>query len=314
MKICPTCRKTYSDDGLNFCLDDGSVLTFASGGQPETVMMNQLRMTNQAPPMRGRAGVQPSWGNQPQYSMQPKKSSKAWLWILGILAIFLVLCGGGGVAGLIFLANSNNSRSSDRSNTPTNKRNTSSTSPNATPFTSADVEKVDLSDFVQDFSIYGTTEMVGDELMMASKQKQYYYVLAASDDFTTEASATKITLRNVDNASSSLGYGLVFHSDPKPLTKGYAFLIDAKKKRYRVVRHEPGKETPVIVWTNSALIKDGSLENVLEIRDKGAVIELFINDQMVNSIKDAYGHPNGVPGLYSGDAAKIAFKNLEIRK
>ncbi len=26
MKICPTCKKTYDDDGLNFCLDDGATL------------------------------------------------------------------------------------------------------------------------------------------------------------------------------------------------------------------------------------------------------------------------------------------------
>ena len=26
MKICPRCQKTYTDDNLNFCLDDGVVL------------------------------------------------------------------------------------------------------------------------------------------------------------------------------------------------------------------------------------------------------------------------------------------------
>ena len=25
MKICPRCQKTYADDNLNFCLEDGSV-------------------------------------------------------------------------------------------------------------------------------------------------------------------------------------------------------------------------------------------------------------------------------------------------
>ena len=43
-------------------------------------------------------------------------------------------------------------------------------------------------------------------------------------------------------------------------------------------------------------------------------IELYINGTMVNSIKNVYGFKGGVVGLYSGDAVKIAFKNLELRK
>jgi len=35
---------------------------------------------------------------------------------------------------------------------------------------------------------------------------------------------------------------------------------------------------------------------------------------MVTSIKNVYGYSGGVVGLYSGDAAKIGFKDLEIRK
>ena len=111
-----------------------------------------------------------------------------------------------------------------------------------------------------------------------------------------------------------MGFGLIFHSDPTPLTKDYAFLIDSKKKRYRIVRHEPEKETPVVAWTNSAAIKDGMAENVLEIRDKSGTVELYINGQMVTSIKNTFGYKGGVAGLYSGDGIKAAFKKLEISK
>jgi hypothetical protein len=41
MKICPVCRKTYSDDGLNFCLDDGSVLTIPASDAPPTMVMHK---------------------------------------------------------------------------------------------------------------------------------------------------------------------------------------------------------------------------------------------------------------------------------
>ena len=66
--------------------------------------------------------------------------------------------------------------------------------------------------------------------------------------------------------------------------------------------------------SNSDAIKGGTAENVLEVRDLTDKIELYINGTMVTSIKNVYGYAGGVPGLYSGDGVKIAFKNLEISK
>ena len=322
MKICPTCRKTYADDNLNFCLEDGTVLTVAANEPPATVMMNSPRPTDPVSPFTAgnQPGIQSSFGNQPQYSMQqPKKSSKAWLWVVGIVGILLLLCGGGFV-GLVLIGMNAERAASNNSTYPTNNRgNTSTTntsaSPASSPFSSSsDVESVDLSFWVKDFSVWGTTEMSGDEFQMAAKQKGYYYVLVAPEEYTTDGKNVRVTVRNVDNSNSSLGYGLIFHSAPTPLTKDYAFLIDTKRKKYRVVRHEPTKETSMVAWTNSTAIRDGSQENVLEARDKGDNVELYINDQMVTSVKDQFGYPNGVPGLYSGDGAKIGFKKLEIWK
>ncbi len=56
MKICPSCRQTYTDDELNFCLTDGSFLTSAASNEPKTVYMDQTRITNQT-----------NWGQQPNY-------------------------------------------------------------------------------------------------------------------------------------------------------------------------------------------------------------------------------------------------------
>ena len=59
MKQCPKCSKTYSDIYLNFCLEDGELLTQMfrepdSGAfrddPPPTIMMNDARITN---PMGG---------------------------------------------------------------------------------------------------------------------------------------------------------------------------------------------------------------------------------------------------------------------
>jgi S-DNA-T family DNA segregation ATPase FtsK/SpoIIIE len=45
MKICPTCKKTYDDDGLNFCLDDGATLLkkrTAAGAKRSNSRVNEV--------------------------------------------------------------------------------------------------------------------------------------------------------------------------------------------------------------------------------------------------------------------------------
>lgn len=333
MKICPRCQKTYSDDNLNFCLEDGSVLSQMSPGQqpPATVMINEPRITQPQPQMMSgqQAGSQPGWNTPQQYSMQPpKKSSKMWLWVLLIIGGVVLLCGGG-FAGLVLIGmNAENNKtdinpsnsiknpppSNKSSNTSTFSNSTTSSSSTSAPSNRTDLDTVDLEPWVKEFSAYGNTEFTGGEFIMSSKKKGFYYVLVAPEEYKTEKADTRVTLRNVDNANGSLGYGLIFHSNPTPLQQGYAFLIDTKKKKYRVVRHEPSNEKSVITWTSSDAIKEGAAENVLEVRDLPDKIDLYINGTLVNSIKNQYGYAGGVPGLYAGDGVKVAFKNLEIRK
>jgi hypothetical protein len=332
MKICPRCQRTYTDDNLNFCLDDGVVLqqAGASSEPPATVFMNQPPPTNPQAAQTSQPTVQPAWNTAPQqFGAAPKKSSKAWIWVLLVLGLVILFCGGGLVGLFAYLASqSNTTVASNTTNTKTSPGNktlpsntsTTSTSTNTSSSSSdptrTNVQDVDLSEWVKDFSVYGTTEFTNGEFTMASKQKGYYYVLVAPEDYSTDNANTRVTLRNIDNMDSRYGYGLIFHSNPSPLTQDYAFLINTKTKKYRVVRHEPSDEKTVVAWTNAAAIKDGAQENVLEVRDKpaDAKVELYINGQLVNTIPNTYGYKGGVPGLYAGDAAKIAFKNLQIFK
>jgi hypothetical protein len=315
MKVCPRCKKTYSDDNLNFCLDDGTMLVQAGNASPETVMMNQPRMTEPQPTIASQNISQPTpWGAPPQYAPAPKKSSKAWLWVVGILGLVVILCGGGfGILALI-VSMDNSTANNSAKPSPSNSRTVANTSSSPGNDEKANVESVDLSQWVKEFSAYGITEFTNGEFMMSSKQKGFYYVLVAPDEYSTAGANTRVTLRNVQNAASTLGYGLVFHSNPTPLTQDYALLIDTVKKRYRVVRHEPQKEIAMVTWTNTPIIKEGSQENTLEAKDKGDSTDLYINGQMITTVKNSNAYKKGVPGLYSGDAVKIAFKNLEIRK
>ncbi len=321
MKICPRCQKTYADDNLNFCLEDGSVLTQAPPeALPQTVMMSEPRMTQPQQSMPSQPGSQPAWSVPPQqYSMQPPaKSSKTWIWVVGIFGIMVLVCGGGLIAFFAWAASQVNSGTpntmpnGNKITLPTpigNRPSNSSSNSSRTSLTT-----VDLASMVHGSSDYGNTEYTGGEYLMSSKKKGYYYVVATPAEHKTEMADTRVTVRNVNNENSRLGYGLVFHSNPTPLQQDYAFLIDTQKKKYSVVHHEPQKETPVVNWTSSDSIKGGSAENTLEVRDGPDKFELYINGTMVTSVKNIYGYKGGVAGLYSGDGVKIGFKNFEIRK
>jgi hypothetical protein len=326
MKICPRCHKTYTDDNLNFCLDDGVVLQQqSSANEPSpTVFMNQPRPTDPPRPAPiNQPGTQPAWNTAPQqYGGPPKKSSKAWLWALLILGLVVVVCGTGSVIGLYLIGKSaenaaNSDNSSNSRTVTTSKTPRPGTSPTAgsSPSTqiTGDVQTVDMSDWADDPLEDAIQEWSNGEYVLGTKQKRYYYVVVAKNYITNNAT-THVTVRNIDNADSSLGYGLVFHSFPQPLIGDFSFLIDSKKKRFRVVKHLPGSENVVVNWTNSSAINGGTEENVLEVRDAGGTANLYINGQSVKSVSTADAHTDGVPGVYSGDAVRAGFKNLEVIK
>lgn len=320
MKICPRCQKTYTDESLNFCLDDGAVLNQEHESEsplPQTVLLNQPRPTNPNQPVGSRMGGQSGWNNQNQFSMQPPvKSSKTWLWAVGILGILALLCGGGFIGFLALVAsNADNDvpTNTDRVDL-TNNRKTPTPTPTRTPDNRTKTNEIDLSEWVKGDTPLGVTEFKNNELIMGSKKKDYYYVVLGTTSDKTENATTKVSVRNINEEATDLGFGLIVNSDPKPLTQDYAFLIDSENKKYRVVRHQPQKETDVIAWTNSSAIKDGTDENVLEIRDENRQMNFYINGQFIVSVKNTGDFVGGVLGLYAGDAVRIAFSNLQTSK
>ena len=324
MKICPTCQQTYTDDGLNFCLNDGAILSLMSGqnAPPPTVLMNPPRPTNQPNPFGNQTNEQVTWNRQAQSAAQPtKKSSKTWLWAIGILGLVSLLCGGGAV-GLLAIAGMSDGGGNTANKFTANYKVPVNDAPNRTisgetnsvSGSRTDVQTIDLEKWVTDSSTYGTTEFINGELTMGAKTKGFYYVLVASELYKTENATTKVIVKNRDQMPSTLGYGLVFHSNPQPLQQDYAFLIDALRKKYRIVYHVPQKENTVVNWTNSDAIKDGPQANLLEVRDADGSMAFYINGVKVTTVANSKGYDGGVAGLYAGDGAKISFSKLEIDK
>lgn len=313
MKVCPTCKRSYADDLLNFCLDDGSVLT-AVGGSTGDIYINQARPTVGTPPTPRTMDA--NYGQPQQQAVSPasRSSKRGGIWVVGILAALAVLCGGAAIVA--FLIASVNTKNDNGDKVVDNRRienDNVAYRDDERKTTTAGTYTVDISKWAG-VRPEGTLEQKGDESIMWSKLKGYYFVLVAPQDFSTVNANTTLTVRNVEDANTSTGFGLVFHSDPKPLKNDYAFLIDSKRKRYRIVRHNDLKETTVVKWTVSNVIKNGKEENILEVHDLSGMMEFFINGSKLTTLKNERRSTDGVPGLYSGDGIKVGFSDLKVSK
>ena len=91
MKQCLKCYKTYADDSLNFCLEDGEMLVAGVVAEPPkgsytedtpaTIVLDQARQTNptewpSSPPQQAwqPAPMQQQFGGFQQYAMSPSQT------------------------------------------------------------------------------------------------------------------------------------------------------------------------------------------------------------------------------------------------
>lgn len=311
MKICPTCQQTYADDSLNFCLNDGAVLAQqnANAEPQKTVFMNS------PPPTGSERGVNQTspenWGFKPPVAVQTKPKAKAWLWVLGIFGAVILLCGGGFVGLVALVANSDNNKNNNISNS--NFRNTNLNIANGK---SNNILTDDLSGWKLPNESLGITDYQNNEFSMTSKSGGYYFVLLASNRlFRTDNATTRISVKNTTGTFSQLGYGLTIHNNiAVPLAQDYAFLIDSVSKGFRIVKHQARKETVVVGWTDDDAIRSGSQLNVLEVKDNGGKMSFSINGKLVKTIEDTDGIKSGVVGLYASGGVPIAFSNLQSEK
>jgi len=116
MKQCPRCHLTYSDDQLNFCLDDGELLTgFVTeppptrykDDSPPTVILDDSRRTNPSnwptvpPPAPWQPqNLQNSPFTSPMFGQSKDQTLPTIALILGILSLPLICCYGGVWLGL----------------------------------------------------------------------------------------------------------------------------------------------------------------------------------------------------------------------
>jgi hypothetical protein len=333
MKRCPQCNRTYADDALSFCLDDGSPLigTSAPGSDPSaTVQYPQPRDTSpqatiafnpaQTPPP---PTPPPAWSPMPPPA--PTKRS-VWPWLLGIGAVLVFL--GIGVVILVFaiasMTNTNNSNGNSNNNNSrvanrNANKNANSDDTNTNP-------RSNLSSFTDDFSSkswgvgesqYGNIWYQDEEYHMHAT-KSGYIVMYAPDkkEYYDENATVRVGLRSIDGNPPVTGYGLVVHGEKKDgKLEDYGFLIyNGDNPKYKIVVHKAGAETKVADWTPTSTIRTGTAPNQIEVRIRDAKLDFYINGQFVTSITDDANYKRGRVGLYTSDTGEVAFDDLEISK
>ena len=148
MKICPQCQNTYTDDSLQFCLQDGVKLNSISStsqmptaewnDEPQTVIRNEPnQMRINLPEQQTAPPPNYPTNSQNSFQTEPPRKSKAWLFaLLGLFFLFVI--GGLGALGVWFYMNQgqtvivqNNTNSVSNSNSAnTNASNTANTNVN----------------------------------------------------------------------------------------------------------------------------------------------------------------------------------------
>ena len=335
MKRCPQCNRTYTDDALSFCLDDGSPLvstTAPSSFDPgATVQYPQARDTTppptiaypgQMPPASAPPpSAPPAWSPMPPQQTQKRS---VWPWLLGIGAVLVFM--GIGVVILVFAIasitnqNSNNGNSNRNSNANSNR---ASTNTNTNGNSNA---RSNLKTFTDDFSTqdWSTTpsqygrEWYQDEAYHMRASKGFYIVIYGPDksEYKTGNATVRVGLRSISSTPPSTGYGLVVHGELKNgQLEDYAFVIyNGDNPKYKIVDQKGGKDTNIVDWTAVSMIRTGTTPNQLEVRIRGLKLDFYINGQFVTSITDTENYKTGRVGFYTSDSSEVAFDDLDISK
>ena len=346
MKRCPQCNRTYTDDALSFCLDDGSPLTIASAPTPPdasaTVQYPQARDTSPQPTIAYHPGqaappppaTPPAWSPMPPPQTQKRS---VWPWLLGIGAVLVLM--GIGVVILIFAVArvTTNENNSNRAANNSNNANWKSANRNSNKNTNSDNENTNentntrssLSSFTDDFSTQRWGTGTWDDGKAWYQDEEYHmhaisgrfielYAPEKQEEYYTKDATVRVGLRSIDGNPPDTGYGLVVHGDKNKKDgslEDYGFLLfTGPNPKYKIVLHKGGAETNIVGWTSSSVIRTGTSPNQIEVRIRGLNLDFYINGQFITSIADSANYKTGRVGFYTSDAGEVAFDDLEISK
>lgn len=154
MKRCPTCNRSFDDDTLSFCLEDGTPLIRESAGRADS-QETLVSPSPSVPPLEtsglpstqtygqppGKATVSASQINVPaaRAYAPPPKQRRTWPWVVAILAIVFIVIGGIVIAAIVIPPMLRASRDDNRAQpTPARPESPATPTPKASPVEETD--------------------------------------------------------------------------------------------------------------------------------------------------------------------------------
>ncbi len=131
MKSCPTCKKTFTDQNLSYCVDDGTPLVLIDDYDDELTDVGT-----------GNRGITPPY-QPPSYVSSGGGQRRTWPWVVGIFLVLAFVLVGVTVAAVIFVprilknsnervvVNNNNSKTESHQNSNSENANATETNSNA---------------------------------------------------------------------------------------------------------------------------------------------------------------------------------------
>ena len=128
MKRCPTCNKTFTEEHLSFCIDDGTPLVTVDAPDDEATVVRSASgdSSSGSSDFSGASNERDPSPYQPPSYVPPgtfgDRKRSSWPWVLSILAILFIVFAGLGIAAVVLVprlirashANSNLNANIDR--------------------------------------------------------------------------------------------------------------------------------------------------------------------------------------------------------
>jgi hypothetical protein len=159
VKRCPTCNRTFDDETLSFCLEDGTPLLHDSAGRadsqetlvspspslPPVGATGNLPRTQNYGELSGKATVNISAFQAPSSRGSTSPQRRTWPWIVGVVALVLIVIGGIVVAAVVIPPLLRDSGNGNRAQ-PSPPRSALTPTPKPTPVASPSIDDDDVPD------------------------------------------------------------------------------------------------------------------------------------------------------------------------
>jgi len=110
VKRCPTCKKTFTEEHLSFCVEDGTPLVSVEPVDDEATVVRSASAQSSSgssayssTPASSDAGSYQPPGSYVPPGSYGQNQRRTWPWILAILAVVLIVFAGLGIAAAVFI-------------------------------------------------------------------------------------------------------------------------------------------------------------------------------------------------------------------